>query len=87
MPTLLCFADRAAPRVQNVYFTSIAKAVAIAAIDGECLSKTVTNPDGHDTTVEYGEFVAVAKTKATSTITVNEVYGCVGYVNGYNPYH
>ena len=57
------------------------QAVAIAAIDGECVHED--KYDGKD----YGTFVAKAKAEATAKITVNEVYGCVGYVSGYNPYH
>lgn len=68
--------------LQNVYATILAKAVAKAAIDGECVHR-----HNWQDTQNYQEYTAEAYTEATAKITLEHVYGCVPYVDGYNPYH
>ena len=63
------------------------QAVALAAIDGECLHKDKWTDANGDYSVYEGKFAADAKAKAAATITEQEVFGCVGYVSSYNPYH
>ena len=58
------------------------QAVAHAAIDGYCVDKRY-----YGSGKSYSEYTSKALTSAVSKIEIDHVYGCVGYVDGYNPYH